>query len=376
MARTAAETILNPSVLKKLDEIRARHDELVAKLSDPEVIGNSSLYQTCVRQHGALLKKVEIYGNLRKVLEDKESAASLAEAEGDAEMAELAKEELQELARREEDYCEELQNLLLQDDATDARDAIIEIRAGTGGDEAGLFAHELHGMYIRYAERMGWKAEQMSISWNEAGGIKEAILSIQGRNAYGQLKFEAGGHRVQRVPVTETSGRIHTSLATVAVLPEVEDVEIEVKQEDLKVDLFCASGPGGQSVNKTTSAVRLTHLPTGVVVSCQDERSQHKNRAKAKRVLRARLYDQHQRDQVGERAATRKSMVGSGDRSDKVRTYNFPQDRITDHRLSGNFFGVERTMLGEIDSIVDALLEKERVEKLQNFDALIGSQTA
>ena len=372
MSFSPVAAILHPAVLARLDEMAARYNELLELMADPEVGSNPGLYQKYAREHGALAKRVELYGQLKLALEQKESAQSVLESDEDPEMNELAEEELAELSEKEMVLCTELQNLLIQDDANDNRNVIMELRAGTGGDEAGLFAMDLFRMYSRYAERNGWRIEEMEISRNEAGGIKEATFSIQGKGVYRRLKFESGGHRVQRIPATETSGRIHTSAATVAVLPEVDDVEIEIGKDDIKEEFYGASGPGGQHVNKTSSAVRLTHLPTGIVVQCQDERSQHKNRMKALRVLRARLYDEELREREANRAATRKSMVGSGDRSQRIRTYNFPQDRLTDHRINLTTYGLDKIMDGDIGEALDAMLEDERVEKLKNFEQFIS----
>ncbi|MDA1137010.1 MAG: peptide chain release factor 1 [Planctomycetota bacterium] len=371
MSENASETILNPAVLKKLDELTMRQEQLMQQMADPAVIANQSLYRTVTREQGALGKRVKLIVQLRKVMKEIENSQALIESD-DEEMAELAAADIEDLEQKQEDICEKLQNLLLHDDGTDSRNAILEIRAGTGGEEAGLFALDLLKMYSRYAERRKWKVEEMDISPSEAGGISQAVFCIQGEDAYRFLKHESGGHRVQRVPSTETSGRIHTSLATVAVLPEAEEVEVEIKDEDIRLDLFCASGPGGQSVNKTTSAVRLTHLSTGIVVSCQDERSQHKNKAKAMRVLRAKVFEVQQQQIQNERDASRRSMVGTGDRSGKVRTYNFPQDRVTDHRIGHNFFGIPKILMGEIDEIFSAMLENERIEKLKNIDSLLS----
>ncbi|MDP6117618.1 MAG: peptide chain release factor 1 [Planctomycetota bacterium] len=372
MSDSASETILNPAVLKKLDELTQRQEELLQQMADPDVIANQSLYRTVTREQGALSKRVVLIQQLRRVMSELEDSQTLLDGD-DEEMAELAAAEIEDLQQKQEEICLSIQDLLLQDDGTDSRNAIVEIRAGTGGDEAGLFAMDLLKMYSRFAERRKWKVEEMDISANEAGGVSQVVFCVQGEEVYRFLKHESGGHRVQRVPTTESSGRIHTSLATVAVLPEAEDVEVEIRDEDLRIDLFCASGPGGQSVNKTTSAVRLTHLPTGLVVSCQDERSQHKNKAKAMRVLRAKLFDLEQQQRQNERDASRKSMVGSGDRSGKVRTYNFPQDRVTDHRIGQNFFGIPKILMGEIDEICTAMMENERIEKLQNFDSLVNA---
>ena len=346
-----------------LDRVVDRAKELESLMSSPEKL-DSSAFQKMSRELSELAPVVA------KVEELKRTRAELAEAQaladgGDPEMKELAEAEVEEIESRLPDLEREVQILLLPKDEADEKNVILEVRAGTGGDEAALFASDLFAMYQRYAQNRGWRFEVMEVSENELGGYKEAVASITGRGVYARLKFESGVHRVQRVPVTESQGRIHTSAATVAVLPEAEEVDIHIEDKDLRVDVYRSSGAGGQHVNTTDSAVRITHLPTGVVVTQQDEKSQHKNRAKAMRILRARLYDL-QRMAVDEaRAADRKSQVGSGDRSERIRTYNFPQGRVTDHRINLTLYKLDRVVTGEaLDEVLDALISEDEAERL------------
>ncbi len=351
---------------EKLVEIEAKYDALTAQLGDPAVLADQSHYQKTAKAHSELSEIVEKYREwkgIRKALEETE--ALLEEASIDAEMKALAHEELADLEKRQAKVEEELRILLLPRDPNDEKNVVLEIRAGTGGDEATLFAQEIFRMYNRYAESQGWRVEVLSTSLSGIGGLKEVIALIEGQRVYSKLKYESGVHRVQRVPATEQQGRIHTSAITVAVLPEADEVEIEIDPKDIRIDTFCSSGPGGQSVNTTYSAVRITHLATGMVVSCQDEKSQIKNRAKALRVLRSRLYEMKLQEQQKQITEERRSMVGSGDRSEKIRTYNFPQNRLTDHRIGLTIHQLDRVMDGKLDDIIEALSAYYQAEKLK-----------
>jgi len=352
-------------MLEKLKAVEARYEEISQQLSDPEVISNPERLQKIARIHSELGDIVEAYHAYKKTLKNLESTRELIEEENDAEMAEMAKAEEaqleQDLAR-----CEaNLHALLLPKDPNDQRNVILEIRAGTGGDEATLFAQDIFRMYSRYAESRKWKTEILSSNYSGVGGLKEIIASISGKRVYSRLRWESGVQRVQRVPDTETQGRVHTSAITVAILPEVDDVEVKIKAEEIRIDTYCSSGPGGQSVNTTYSAVRITHLPTGEVVTCQDEKSQIKNKAKALKVLRSRLYERALREQQDEIAENRKSMVGSGDRSEKIRTYNFPQNRVTDHRIGLTIHRLDSIIEGDLDEIIDTLTEHYQTEALR-----------
>ena len=353
-------------MLDKLDFITGKYDELAEKVSDPEVINNQPVWHKYIKEMGEMEPIVKAYKENKKAKSDLEGAKEMLE-EGDEEMRELAKMEISELEEKIEAQEEELKVLLLPKDPNDEKNVILEIRAGTGGDEAALFGADLLRMYTRYAERNRWKTELMDINETGIGGIKEAVVLIKGKGAYSRLKYESGAHRVQRVPETESSGRVHTSAATVAVLPEVDDVEIELNPNDVRVDVYRASGNGGQCVNTTDSAVRLTHEPTGLVVTCQDEKSQIKNKEKAFKVLKARLYDLEMQKQQDEIAGQRKSQVGSGDRSERIRTYNFPQGRVSDHRIGLTIYKLDAFLDGDIDEIVDALITSDQAEKMKNF---------
>ncbi|MDO4486980.1 MAG: peptide chain release factor 1 [Bacillota bacterium] len=353
-------------MLDKLDFITGKYDELAQKVSDPEIINNQPVWQKYIKEMGEMEPIVKAYKEYKKAKSDLEGAKEMLD-EGDEEMRELAKMEISELEEKIEAQEEELKVLLLPKDPNDEKNVILEIRAGTGGDEAALFGADLLRMYTRYAERNRWKTELMDINETGIGGIKEAVVLIKGKGAYSRLKYESGAHRVQRVPETESSGRVHTSAATVAVLPEVDDVEIDLNPNDVRVDVYRASGNGGQCVNTTDSAVRLTHEPTGLVVTCQDEKSQIKNKEKAFKVLKARLYDLEMQKQQDEIAGQRKSQVGSGDRSERIRTYNFPQGRVSDHRIGLTIYKLDAFLDGDIDEIVDALITSDQAEKMKNF---------
>ena len=351
----------------KLDFILEKYEELSKKVSDPEVIADQPVWQKHIKEMGEMEPIVKKYREYKSAKEGIDEAKEILEMEDDAELKEMAKMELAELEEGIVHIEDELKVLLLPKDPNDEKNVILEVRAGTGGDEAALFGQDLLRMYLRYTERNHWKAEVLEINDTGIGGIKEAVVLIKGKGAYSRLKYESGTHRVQRVPETESSGRIHTSAATVAVLPEVDDVDVEVNPNDVRVDVYRASGNGGQCVNTTDSAVRLTHEPTGLVVTCQDEKSQIKNKEKAFKVLRARLYDLMMQKQNEEISAERKSQVGSGDRSERIRTYNFPQGRVTDHRIGLTLYKLENILDGEIDEIIDAMTTHEQAEKMKSF---------
>jgi peptide chain release factor 1 len=341
-------------VLEKLRSVEEKYLELERKLSDPDAAGDWQVYRKLGKERADLEPVVVKYREYQKTKAEEEENRGLL-ADKDPELRALAQEELAVLAKRLVAIEEELRKLLVPKDPNDEKNIFLEIRAGTGGEEAALFAADLFRMYCKYAEDQGWRVEMMSTNATGVGGYKEVIALIEGKGAYSRLKYEAGVHRVQRVPATEASGRIHTSAVTVAVLPEAEDVEIEIANEDIRVDVYRSSGPGGQSVNTTDSAVRITHVPTGLVVTCQDEKSQHKNKAKAMRILRARLRDQLEEEQEAQRASERKGMVGTGDRSERVRTYNFPQNRVTDHRVGVTLYRLDGFLEGDLKEMIDAL---------------------
>jgi len=352
-------------MLDLLEKVERRHGELTRLLSDPAVLSDKNKYKKIAKEHNELSEIVSLSSEYRRVLKLIEDDEKITRESEDQELVELAKSELAELYSKKQEYEQKLKILLLPKDPRDARNTIVEIRAGTGGEEAALFAADLYRMYLKYAEKNGWKVDVMNSNPTGIGGFKEIIFLVEGEDAYGKLKYESGVHRVQRVPVTEASGRIHTSAASVAVLPEADEVEVEIKPEELRIDVFRSSGPGGQSVNTTDSAVRITHLPTNTVVTCQDEKSQLKNKNKALKVLRARLLDKAIAEQNAKIAQKRKSMVGSGDRSEKIRTYNFPQGRVTDHRIGLTLYKLEDILGGEIDEFVEALKKREQEERLK-----------
>ena len=355
-------------MFKKLDFILEKYDELGRLVSDPEVISDQQRWQKSMREMGEMEPIVQKYKEYKRNEEELEGAKDmLGEAGLDDEMREMAKMELAELEEKKEKFEQELKILLLPKDPNDEMNVYVELRAGTGGEEAALFAADLLRMYTRYAERRGWKTELTDVNDTGIGGVKEAVLRIIGRGAYSRLKYESGVHRVQRVPETESSGRIHTSAATVAIMPEVDDVQLDLKWEDIRVDTFRASGHGGQYINMTDSAVRLTYLPTGTVVSCQDEKSQLKNKEKAFNELKSRIYADMLQKQHDEQAAERKGQIGSGDRSERIRTYNFPQGRVTDHRIGLTIYKLDAFLDGDIDEVVDALITDEQAEKMKNL---------
>jgi len=354
--------------IDKLEKIKQRYEQINQLFTEPEYINDHEKIKTLNKEKSEIEEIVLVYQKYLKISKDIEGNKELIENSSDKEIIEMAESELKELKESLIKAEEELKTLLLPKDPNDDKNVIVEIRAGTGGEEAGLFANDLFRMYTRYAEIRGWKYEIIDINETGIGGLKEVIFSVSGDNVYGDLKFESGVHRVQRVPETEASGRVHTSAASVAVLPEVEDVEVEINPNDLKIDIYRSGGAGGQNVNKVETAVRITHLPTGIVVQCQDERSQLKNRQKAMKVLKARLYDLEMSKKMSEISAQRKSMVRSGDRSDKIRTYNFPQNRITDHRIGLTLYNLSEIIEGKLDDLIEQIKLADKAEKLQSAD--------
>ncbi len=351
-------------MLDKLKGIKARHDELTALLSRPDAMADQSVWRDNVKEHAQLGEIVAVYDEYTGVGAQLEDCAAMFADASDAEMRSLIHTEQAELETRRTELEDQLRTMLLPKDPNDGKNVIIEIRAGTGGDEAALFGADLLRMYMRYAERHGFKTEPLNENLTEIGGVKEISLSLCGHGAYSRLKYESGVQRVQRVPETESQGRIHTSAATVAVLPEAEDVDVTIDPKDLQIDTYRSGGAGGQHVNKTESAIRITHLPTGIVVQCQDERSQYKNKDKAMRVLKSRLYDHFQSMKADKEASARRSMVGSGDRSERIRTYNFPQGRVTDHRIGLTLYKLSAFMDGDMDELIDALILADRAARL------------
>jgi len=350
-------------MLDRIAETRARYEDLSVQLSDPDIHADPRRMRDLSREHSRLAQVVEAAARLDRARAELEGAQEMLAEGGDEELAAMAREEAQRLSAEVERLEDALKLLLIPADPLDDRDAVVEVRAGTGGDEAALFAGEVFRMYSRFADRRGWKVEVIGFSEGAAGGYKEAVFVVRGPNAYGDLRYESGVHRVQRVPATETQGRIHTSAATVAVLPEAEEVDVQINPGELKIDVYRSSGPGGQSVNTTDSAVRITHLPTGLVVTCQDEKSQHKNKDKAMGVLRSRLLDIRVAEQEAERARDRKSQVGTGDRSAKIRTYNFPQSRLTDHRIGFTTHALQQVLDGALDELIERLKLASQAER-------------
>ncbi len=351
---------------ERISEVLRHYEELTSRLADPAVIGDPAKLRAVAQEHSDLTPAAEVAQRLLRVRDQLAGAREMVRSSEEPEMTELAESEVESLETEDERLSDELRRRLIPKDPLADRASVVEIRAGTGGAEAGLFAGDLFRMYTRYAEKRGWSVELMNASEGEAGGYREVIFTVRGRNAFGDLRHESGVHRVQRVPETESQGRIHTSAATVAVLPEAEDVDVAIRDEDIRVDVFRSSGPGGQSVNTTDSAVRITHIPTGLVVSCQDEKSQHKNKAKALKVLRSRLLDAKIAEQESARARERKTQVGTGDRSAKIRTYNFPQGRVTDHRINLTLYRLSDVLDGDLQELVEALREARETERLES----------
>lgn len=355
-------------MLEKLDSLEDKFNEITDLLSKPEIISDQTQYQKYARAHAELEDLVQKYRDYKSVLQQIQDTREMLNEDQETEFRQMLEEEMVILKDSKSSMEEELKLLLLPKDPNDEKSVIMEIRAGTGGEEAALFANDLFRMYSRYAENQGWKIDIMDAHYTDIGGIKELIFAIDGVGAYSKLKYESGVHRVQRVPSTESGGRIHTSAATVAVLPEAEEVEVDIDPNELRIDVYCSSGPGGQSVNTTQSAVRVTHIPTGLVVTCQDEKSQHKNKAKALRVLRARLLEVLEEEKNAEMAGTRKSQVGTGDRSERIRTYNFPQGRVSDHRVNITLYKLDSFLEGQMNEIIDSLIAQDQAEKLKQVD--------
>ena len=355
-------------MLNKLQALADKYEDLGRLLSDPEVISDQGEWQKYAKTHASLTDVVTVFREYTETLKGVSDARGMLDDKLEDDFREMVQMEFEELKEKQEELEQKIKILLLPKDPNDEKNVIVEIRGGAGGEEAALFAGQLFRMYTRYAENKGWRSEILSSNITDIGGVKEVIVLIEGLGAYSRLKFESGVHRVQRVPETESSGRIHTSTVTVAVLPEAEEVDIAIDPNDLRIDVFCSSGPGGQSVNTTQSAVRITHIPTGLVVSCQDEKSQHKNKDKALRVLRARLFDKAQDEQNAVQASARKSQVGTGDRSERIRTYNFPQGRVTDHRVGLTLHRLPQVLEGDLDEIFDTLITTDHAEKLKQVE--------
>ncbi|MDI9481319.1 MAG: peptide chain release factor 1 [Syntrophomonadaceae bacterium] len=355
-------------MLEKLQSLEDKYQELNEQLSQPEIIADQARYQKYAKAHSDLTDIVTAYREYKSVLQQLADTREMLEQDQDEEFRQMLTEELTNLQEQQTSLEHQLRVALLPRDPDDDKSVIMEIRAGTGGEEAALFAGDLFRMYSRYAEEKGWKTDIMDVHYTDIGGIKEIIFVVDGPGVYSQLKYESGVHRVQRIPATESGGRIHTSAATVAVLPEAEEVEVDIDPNELRIDVYCSSGPGGQSVNTTQSAVRITHVPTGLVVTCQDEKSQHKNKAKALRVLRARLKEIMEEEKNAEMAGARKSQVGSGDRSERIRTYNFPQGRVSDHRINLTLHKLDLILGGQLQEIVDSLIAHDQAERLKQVD--------